>query len=113
MSDPQLADATQPEDLVLIASGTALVGQGTPLPVAPHGTVPASGLVSGIWAKTDITLWVGDDVSAPVDTWIVAGGLITIHGDEAPSGTNADPVGSTMRFAGVVGRPVRPRLRRR
>ena len=103
VSDPQLADATQPEDLVLIASGTALVGQGTPLPVAPHGTVPASGLVSGIWAKTDITLWVGDDVSAPVDTWIVAGGLVTIHGDEAPSGTNADPVGSTMRFAGVVG----------
>ncbi len=103
VSDPQLVLTTQPEDLILLARGTALIRQGDPHPVLPHNERTAADHLAGIWARLDINLWVGDDISAPIDTWIVAGRFIRIRGDQAPSGTNADAPGSTMVFAGVIG----------
>ena len=89
----------QPEDLFLVARGTRLVQQNNPQSVGPSTDSPAV-VRSGIWARGDILLNVGDDVEAPVLTEIVAGGTITIFGDYL----NADPgAGTTMNFGGRVG----------
>jgi Ca2+-binding RTX toxin-like protein len=90
----------QPEDLILVAEGTSLVSEGEHL-----STTPTADPVSGIWAKLDITLLVGDDVYAPVDTLIIAGGAITIRGDHGNADAGAAPAGwgTTMYFAGRVG----------
>ena len=74
---------------------------------------------SGIWALGDISLWVGDDLSAPLDTWMVAGGNILrprrrharrVRGDPNdpnpngnPTGTNVDTGGTVMTFGGTLG----------
>ena len=92
-------DDAQPEDLILIARGTRLVQQNNPQSVGPSTDSPAVPR-SGIWARGDILLNVGDDVEAPVLTEIVAGSTITIFGDYL----NADPgFGTTMNFGGRVG----------
>ena len=109
------------EDLVLLTSGTAVVDQGVTRTIVDNpGTTPEPiASRSGIWALGDISLWVGDDVSAPADTWIVAGGTIYIHGDVtrgpytaasidpdpngSPAGTNVDTGGTVMTFAGTLG----------
>ena len=90
----------QPEDLILVATGTSLVSEGVRLSTTPTGDP-----VSGIWAKLDIILLVGDDVYAPVDTLIIAGGTITIRGDHGNADAGAAPAGwgTTMYFAGRVG----------
>ena len=71
---------TTPEDLDLIASGQSLVAQNDAKRAAPSTDTTAQ-TRSGIWAKGDIHLWVGDDLDAPATTEIVAGGTIRIHGD--------------------------------
>ena len=92
-------DDAQPEDLILVARGTRLVQQNNPQSVGPSTDSPAVPR-SGIWARGDILLNVGDDVEAPVLTEIVAGSTITIFGDYL----NADPgFGTTMTFGGRVG----------
>ncbi len=84
------------EDLILIASGTRLVIQGTPQSVGPAGATARA----GVWARGDILLNIGDNVYAPVDTAIVAGSTITIYGDFG----NADPgVGTLMQLGGRIG----------
>jgi hypothetical protein len=110
--DPSYLDYRQPEDLILIVDGLSLIDQSTPLWAAPSTDDDAE-TRSGIWAKNNISLWVGDDILAPTTTEIVAGGIIDIHGDtnriqiagvDTPSAINADPgFGSNMDFLGVIG----------
>ncbi len=88
----------QPQDLILLVDGDSLIDQSTPLFAAPS-TDPTAETRSGIWAKVDISLWVGDDVVAPATTEIVAGGTIYIHGDAnrlapAVDAANPDPNGT-------------------
>ena len=105
-----------------MTAGSASVDQGVTRTIVDKATTTPEPIPSrsGIWALGDISLWVGDDVSAPVDTWIVAGGTIYIHGDVtrgpvvglpslnpdpsgSPDGTNADTGGANMVFAGTLG----------
>ena len=107
----------QPQDLILMPTGNKLVAQSEPQDTSATGATTNR---SGIWAKKDVSLWIGDDVRAPANTAIVAGGTIYIHGDanrEAASvdTANPDPLGTpaddnadddwgtTMFFGGRVG----------
>ena len=114
-------DNSTPEDLLLLTQGSAIIFQGDVRTIATDpGTTPApTPNRSGIWAALDISLWIGDDLLAPAGSWIVAGGTIFIHGDVdretasptaidpdphgTPAGTNLDPGGTVMVFAGTLG----------
>jgi len=110
----QLCNST-PSDLDLIPTGSVLIGQNQKLTAGPEAPATPPPTLSGIWAKTNIYLWVGDDLDAPASTEIVAGGTITIHGDtnrvagataaaDTPNTTNADAgTGTNLYFAGRVG----------
>ena len=81
---------TTTDDLDLTPTGNSLVGQSDAKVTAPSTATHET--LSGIWAKTNISLWVGDDVDEPAAYEIVAGGTITIHGDtnRIPGATAAD-----------------------
>ena len=87
------ATAAQPEDLILLVdAATASSAEGA----AAHDRrgarpTPRPTTRTGIWAKLDISLWVGDDVVAPATTDIVAGGTIYIHGDANRLAAAVDP----------------------
>ena len=108
---------TTPSDLDLIVSGNSLVAQNDVKRAAPS-TDATRQTLAGIWALTDIYLWIGDDLDAPATTEIVAGGTITIRGDtdrvagaspalDTPATANADAgptnYGTHLYFAGRVG----------
>ena len=65
-------------------TGNKLVAQNDPQDTSATGATTNR---SGIWAKKDVSLWVGDDVDAPSNTAIVAGGTIYIHGDANRAGS--------------------------
>ena len=114
----------QPQDLILKPTGKKLVAQNDAQDTSATGATTNR---SGIWAKLDISLWIGDDVDAPAGTAVVAGRDIFIHGDVnidrlATGGTTQNPDslggpveadadgkdaddnwGTTMMFAGRVG----------
>ena len=126
---PPPGPAPRTEDLLLLVTGTSLVSEGQPRDTTPGAPDTTTTTRTGIWAKLDISLWVGDDVVAPTASDIVAGGTIYIHGDAnrltpavdaanpdplgTPSATNADThtglasvaggFGTTMTFAGRLG----------
>ena len=122
---PGTADE-QPQDIVLLTDGAIQIVQAaTTTTVAPSAEVTIAQTRAGIWAKLDIHLWAGDDVTAPARSEIVAGGTIVIRGDtnriagtggpstDTPSGTAADDDdvagdpkdgwGTTITLAGTVG----------
>ena len=123
-TDTNTRNAT-PEDLDLLVCGAdtamcrSLVAESEPRVAAPS-TDSARGTLSGIWAKQNVYLWVGDDIDEPATYEIVAGGTIYIHGDANRSNTAdaTDPAqdvpdepatridagwGTNMHFAGRVG----------
>ena len=90
---------TRTEDLILLVSGSSLVSENQPRTTSPGAADSATTTRTGIWARLDISLWIGDDLSAPVLSDIVAGGTIYIHGDAnrdaaSVSATDPDPLGS-------------------
>ncbi|HTH05728.1 MAG TPA: hypothetical protein VL916_07650, partial [Ilumatobacteraceae bacterium] len=117
------------EDLTLLVAGDSLVSENQPRHATPGAVDSPTSTRTGIWAKLDISLWIGDDLSAPALSDIVAGGTVYIHGDVTrtaasptlfdpdplgtPDAANADThslanailagFGTTMTFAGRLG----------
>ena len=106
-ADPNFLDNGQPSDLIVVPTTVgleALLGQGVGRGVRAQADLGPSDLRGGIWAKTDIELWVGDDLSARAETEIIAGRYIFVHGDTNPGLADPDPaVGATLVFGGRVG----------
>src|SRR5262249_862024 len=71
------------EDLVLVPTGTVTIEQNNQQDVLPSDQLPAhpDALRSGIVAAVAVSLWVGDNVYAPVMSEITAGRTMTIRGD--------------------------------
>ncbi|MFL6035351.1 MAG: beta strand repeat-containing protein, partial [Gaiellaceae bacterium] len=130
-TDLNTGNAT-PEDLDLLVCGAntamcrSLVAERDPRVAAPS-TTSSRGTLSGIWAKQNVYLWVGDDINEPATSEIVAAGTIYIHGDATRSNTvdASDPAldvpdepttridagwGTNMHFAGRVGGVFDPAL---